>query len=307
VGVSVGGRARELWQSVSRSFPGRVLQKFAADRAANHAVLIAWNVLFALFPITLALAVIGGTVLSSAGVRQDNIERAVLSFIPSEAGASQAVGAVRGAGRHAGLFGLIALVGFLWSASSLFGVLEYSLGELLGIAPRNFIRGKLMSLAMMVVFVVLTGIGVATSTVVDLLTHLSIPMPALLQGALAPVMQAVVGVLVGFVLFFAIYYVVPNRRQHPAEVWPGAFFAGVGFELLTLLFPLYVRLNRGLNEYGSTFALLFILLTFLYFLGLLVVLGAEINAVRRLPRGDGVREADPGRVPARGRRPSPGL
>src|SRR5262249_12827763 len=92
--------------------------------------------------------------------------------------------------------------------------------------------------------------------------------------------QVGVGVASGFLLYLVIYLVVPNRRMRPTAVLPAALFAGVAFELLTLLFPAYIALNQtGINRFGSQFAFLFVLLAFFYFLGLITVRGADVIAV----------------------------
>jgi predicted lipid-binding transport protein (Tim44 family) len=62
-------------------------------------------------------------------------------------------------------------------------------------------------------------------------------------------------------------------------VLPGALLAGVLFEVVTQLFPLYVTLNKGLNQYGKTFGLIFLLMTFFFFLGLITMLGVELNSI----------------------------
>jgi hypothetical protein len=48
---------------------------------------------------------------------------------------------------------------------------------------------------------------------------------------------------------------------------------------VTLLFPLYLSINRGINQYGATFGLLFLLMTFFFFLGLITMIGVEVNSV----------------------------
>lgn len=277
-------QAQELGAQAAGSFPGRVIRKFLADEGPQNAVLIAWNLLFALFPIVLALAAIGGAVLSMIGVSEDKIQTFILQMLPQGSGGGPAIGpqmvsAVNGVRQHSGLLGLISLVGFLWSASSLFGTLEQVLGKIIDAPPRDFVRSKVMSVLMMVLFAVLALIGVASSSIVPLIASFPIPRPPFLAGGNVALLQAVTGILAGFLLFFSIYYVVPNRRRPVSVVWPGAAFAGVAFELLTLLFPLYLHFSGGANQYGSTFALLFVTLTFMYFLGLIIVLGAEINGV----------------------------
>jgi hypothetical protein len=88
-----------------------------------------------------------------------------------------------------------------------------------------------------------------------------------------------VGIIAGFLLFGTMYYVIPNRKQNFRKVIPGALVAGILFELITLVFPLYISLNRGLNQYGATFGLLFVLMTFVFFLGLVTMIGIELNSV----------------------------
>jgi membrane protein len=262
------------------SLPLRVLRKFGADGGGSHAVVIAWNGLVAIFPITLALAAIGGEMLSLAGVGRQAVYQLVLQVLPAGGARDEALQAIEGVQESTGIFGLLALVGFLWTASGLFGSMERAFQAVFDTPGRDFLRQKLMSLAMMGLFTVLVLVGAGTSVLLALLRQIggiAGTPPWLPTGAEA--LQVVVGVVSGFVLFFAIYFVVPNRPQRPAQVWPGALLAGVAFELLTQLFPLYVRLNRGINQYGRGFALLFVLLAFFYLLGVITMLGAELNAV----------------------------
>jgi len=147
---------------------------------------------------------------------------------------------------------------------------------------RTFVRQKLMSLAMMGIFTVLALVAVASSTVLAFLDR----FPQL-SGPVGVPFGDAVGVLAGCLLFFIVYLVVPNRRQDIRSVWPGAIFAGAAFKALTLLFPIYLQINKGINQYGATFAFLFIMLTFFYLFGLVTILGAEINAVLEEPEGGG--------------------
>src|SRR5207302_958507 len=102
---------------------------------------------------------------------------------------------------------------------------------------------------------VLGFVGVESARVYTLV--LSIIPGCLNSPAAALALQLLLGVAAGCLLFGAIYYVVPNRRQELRKVWPGSLVAGVLFELLTLLFPLYLRLTGSSNTYGKTFGLVF--------------------------------------------------
>ncbi len=278
-------RFKGLAGRATAMFPVRVVRKFIEDDAPTQAVIIAWNGLIAIFPIALALAAIGGAILSMVGLTEHAIEAAVLTMLPTDAQAQQdALNGIEGVKKEKGLFALIALIGFLWSASGLFGAMEKAFARVFRTGERPFVRQKLMSLLMMGLFTVLAVVGIGTSSLLPLLDEIPGVPISLTTGIQGYVLQAIIGVVSGFLLYLAIYYVVPNRRQGLLGVLPAALFAGVAFEALTLLFPFYIRLDRGINQYGRPFALLFVLLAFFYFLGLITMVGAEINAVIDPPR-----------------------
>ena len=271
-GRNLGVRALEL-------YPARVIRKFVDDDGANLATLIAWNGLLSLFPIALFVVAVGGLVLSLAGISPEQLAKLVVQIFPSDSQAQHAaLNGINGARRATGIFALVALVGFLWSASGLFGTMEHAFGVIFATGGRPFIRQKLMAVAMMALFVVMSVVAVAASSLVPLLTQgLNLALP-ITVGPLGAGLEDAIGVAAGFILFFAIYAVVPVRR-HGLRVWSGALVAGIGFELLTQLFPLYIRINPGINQFGRLFAFLFILLAFFYFLGLITIIGAEVIAI----------------------------
>ena len=256
------------------------MRKFLADGGGNQAVLIAWNALTAIFPIALALVAVGGLFLGLAGISADSISKLVANLFPPDQ-QQPALDAINGVKQRSGLIGLIAFLGLLWVGSGLFGAMEGAFAIVYETDGRPFVRQKLMALAMMGLFTVLALVAVGSSTALAFLGR----FPQL-SGPVGAALGDTVSVLAGCLLFLVIYIVVPNRRQGLRNVWPGALFAGVAFNLLTLLFPIYLQINEGINQYGKTFAFLFIMLTFFYFFGLITMLGAEINAVLEEPQGD---------------------
>src|SRR5262249_47190231 len=92
-----------------------------------------------------------------------------------------------------------------------------------------------------------------------------------------------------FVLFSAIYIVVPNRRMRRGQVGPGAILATVLLIPYVSLFPLYASLLLRPGNYGSVAGFAIVILIFFYYLGFILLLGAELNswiAGRRLVGGD---------------------
>lgn len=260
-----------------KSVPGRVIQKFLEDQAPNWAALIAWNALFAMFPIVIFAASLLGFALRMFGQANDTVYTTIFTAIPGNS--QPLIDAVTGVKRQSGVLFIVGLVGLLWGGSALFGVIEQAFAVIYHTKPRDFIRQRLIAFGMVFLFTILVGIAVATSALLPALKHIPNIPDFLNSGVAAFILQVLVGVTAGLLLFGSMYYVIPNRKQQFRKVVPGALVAAVLFELITLLFPLYISLNNGINQYGKTFGLFFVLMTFFFFLGLLTMVGVEVNSV----------------------------
>lgn len=260
------------------SVPARVVEKFVEDQAPNWAIVIAWNALFAMFPMVLVVAAILGIVLQVAGITTAQIYARLLSLIPNPQTVPDLVRVLTGVKEQTGLLAVVGLIGLIWGGSGLFGAMEQAFAIAYRARSRSFIPGKLMSVAMVFLFTILAGVEVTTSSVLPALNQLP-NVPAFLAGGAAAALQLVIGIISGFILFTVIYFVVPNRKLHVAHVWPGALVSGILFEAITLIFPIYFLINKGLNAYGKTFGLFFLLMTFFYLVGLITMVGVEVNSV----------------------------
>lgn len=258
-----------------RTLPGRVVAKFVGDGGTNQATIIGWNVLLAMFPIVLAAVTVLGLVMHLAGMSPDRAYNDLLSFLPADARPRPQD--LQSLQKQAGLLSVVSFLGLVWSGAALFGTMEQSFALVYHTKPRPFVRQKVMGVLMILLFTALGGLAVFTSTLLPLIQNVLFFPDALRRGAF--VLQVVIGVVSGFCLFLAIFYVVPNRRQRWGQVWPGALLSGVLFEAITLGFPVYINLQHGFNRYGSAFALLFLLMSYVYFIGIITMLGVELNSV----------------------------
>jgi membrane protein len=267
-------------QKLKASLPGRVVLKFLDDGAPNWAVQIAWSALLAMFPIILIAVAALGVLLGMAGLGGDAIRRTVSAVFPDPAAQGQVQEALINFKQQSGIFGVVGFAGLFLSGSALFGTMDRAFAAIYQTKPRSLVSQRLMSLGMILLFTFLIGLDVLSSSLLPALKNLDGIIPFnLTAGPLAFVLQLVIGVVAGVILFATVYYVVPNRQQRWRQVLPGALVAGALLELVTLLFPIYLSLNRGMAAYGKTFGLLFVLMTFFFFLGLITMLGVEVNSV----------------------------
>ncbi len=155
---------------------------------------------------------------------------------------------------------------------------------------------------MVVVFLVMALPLLLSGSLLSLLQ--SIPgLPGFLHGGVAGLLiQVGAGVVDASLLFGIIYYVVPHRKQHVRDILGGAIAAGVLFEALTLVFPLYFKLVTNSPQWGQTFGLVFVLLFYFFLLSQIIMLGRRAQR-RGRPRARAVRGARPARRAASTARP----
>ncbi|WP_262179360.1 YihY/virulence factor BrkB family protein [Haloarcula laminariae] len=87
---------------------------------------------------------------------------------------------------------------------------------------------------------------------------------------------ALVPILV--VAFLPLYYLFPDTKTTVRGVFPGTVFAAVGWTVLATVFGLYASVAGSFQLYGVIGGVL-LLVTWFYFAGQLLLLGAVLNAV----------------------------
>jgi membrane protein len=263
---------------------GQFIARYDADRADDLAVLIAWTALFSLFPLILGLLAILGLLLRDPE-RLAAVQGVLQDLFPAEA--SDLLTFLRETREVSGLLGIVGLVSLLWAGSALFTTMAMAFNRFYGVPMRTFLRQRLMALTMIFVFFGLMLVSLVASA----LATAAVSLSAGFVRQVAPWAEPLIGVgtaLVGwalslgaaFLLFLAIYRVVPNVKLALRDVWPGALLAAVLFVLLLQVWPLYVRfLAGGLSSY-ATLGVFLLLVSWLWLLARIVVLGALLNAFR---------------------------
>lgn len=90
---------------------------------------------------------------------------------------------------------------------------------------------------------------------------------------LGTILTCLIGVLA------LMYYVIPNKKLRFVTILPGTAFSVICWFFLTYFFSVYVQHSTRISiVYGSIGAII-ILMMWLYFIGIILVLGAELNAM----------------------------
>lgn len=168
--------------------------------------------------------------------------------------------------------GLVGIVMLVWSATRLFRGLDVAFSEAYGTTTDPSFVQQLLDGALTVTLVVVS-VGVTLGA------GYFLGSPAL--DGVVPYPGAV-STLFFFatlsVVFLPLYYVLPPVEMTVPRAIPGAVVAAVGWLLLQILFQWYASSADKYQAYGFLGAIL-LLVTWLYFAGVVVLFGAVVNAV----------------------------
>jgi YihY family inner membrane protein len=251
------------------AIPVAVVKKFGDDQAGKHAALLAYYGFLSLFPLLLVFVTLLANALDgNPQLQQQVIDAAMAQFPVLGPQIQGSIRVIQGSG--IGL--VVGILGTLWGGLGVTQSAQDAMNAVWSIPRRqrpNFWLRLARSLASLVV--VAAAVLVAAA-----LTQLG-PVP--FTGSL----------LLNLLLLILLFQVLTGRRVPWRQLLPGAALAAAGWSLLQTL-GVYV-LDRQLAQanliYG-VFAVVIVLLSWLYLSAQLLLYAAEVNVVlaRRLwPRG----------------------
>jgi membrane protein len=255
--------------------------KFNNDWVMNFASALAFNLITAILPILIAIIAIVGFVFGSLDpTAETQLIDHLKSIFP---GSGDFVPlALASLNKNAGILSIIAILLAIFGGSRLFISMEGYFDIIYHVRPRGVIKQNIMAITMLLIFIVLTvPMVLAASLPTFILTVFkTLSLSQLVGNSVLNFIFWVIGILVSlfisWVLFEAIYIVVPNQHISFRKSWPGAIIAAVLLQIYLQLFPLYVK--HFLGSYTGNIALAIILLFFFYYFAVILLIGAEINA-----------------------------
>ncbi|MFC4360085.1 YihY/virulence factor BrkB family protein [Halobium salinum] len=239
----------------------------ATARAGNLPFLagsLAFHAFVSLLPLLL-LALVFASVFAGEFLTE-YVLRITAEYL-SPAGQSLVLDAVVDASESAG-GSVLGVAVLLWSSVRIFRGVDVAFDQLYGVTepeplPRQ-LRDALVGLVAVVAAVALVSAAAAAFAL--------LPARELL-GPLSPLLVAL-GLAT---VFFPVYYLFPPVDIPLREAVPGAVTAAVGWSVLQASFQVYVSFS-SYDAYGALGGVL-VLLIWLYFSGLILLLGVVVNVV----------------------------
>jgi membrane protein len=153
-------------------------------------------------------------------------------------------------------------VGTIFATGAIHGSLDKALAAILGTGgKRGFVREQTESLAFAGGLIALAVLSVAVS---------------FSTGPLAPIL----GVAVGYVLFFGVYRFIPRSRVHGATARTAALVSAVLWEIAKVAFGFFARSLGIFSAYGPI-AFAAAMLTWIYLTAVIILIGAEVIKLKR--------------------------
>ncbi|HTD76914.1 MAG TPA: YihY/virulence factor BrkB family protein, partial [Chloroflexota bacterium] len=266
-------------EAFQRSRAGLFVKKVLDDQAPNLGALLAWGTLSTLLPLLLGILSVAGLILRDPQ-RLDQIYNTILVLLPSDAAGpvGSALDGVRQA--SAAPAGIVAILLLLFNGSSFFANMASVFDQAYHVESRNFIMQRLVAVLMLAITTALVIISTLAAGIGSIVGNIPIGLPV--GPLLARVVGWSVSIISVFLLFLLIYKVLPNARQTWRDVLPGTLLASVLLLVISQLFPLYVALFPPNHAY-ALFGVFLLFTFYLYLLGLVFVLGAELNAFLQEP------------------------
>ena len=285
---------RHRWTRVGK----RAMLGFLGHEGLQYAGSMAYFSVLSLFQL-LVLGVVIGSFFLGEGAARDTVVEQVAAATPLDA--ETIGGIIDTAIESRGTITILSLAFLLWGALGIFSAINSGIGRVFeATKPRPFVLDKLIGLLLMA----MTGLLAAASLVIGILTGVIQEAAADVTGSEASDGFVIwfIGLIAPMVLiffaFWVIYRVVPNRPITWREVFPGALVAAGLWTVLRFGFTWYATSIANYESSFGPFATAITLLVFLYFGGVIILLGAEVARANAVEDDTGrVTTADPRYLP----------
>ena len=259
----------------------RVFKELGDDDATHLSAGIAFYAVFSLFPLLLGLLAISGIVFSSVTLQEQLLAYVTESMPGSKEFVSKNVEELV---RFRGALGIGAILGLLWSASSVFGAISRAINRAWDVDKnRPFYVAKPMHIIMALGVGVLFLLSSFSTAAIELLSNHSRGLGLsgqefFLDLGLGNLALRAIPWVITLTVFLLLYRLVPNCKTYWRYVWPGAVVAAVLYEVSKGIFVWYLANVANYELVYGSLASMIVLLSWAYLSAFILILGAEISS-----------------------------
>jgi membrane protein len=283
-------RREETLPDAIKDFLRRVYMKADQDGIFFMAGAIAFNLIVAIVPLTLAALGIAGLVLQK---QQADPSKVLFDFIfnslPPVGGefekylTDEVISPLLN--RSSGFIGFGTLV-LVWVSTRLVGTLRFTLREVYDVGEdRNILRGKWFDIQMVIAASLLFSVSVLGNVILTTVTATGSEFLGVKPTAFGiQLFVSFAAAAALWVMFLLIYKFLPFRRVHWRTALVSASFTTFAFEVLRRIFAWYALNVANYSGTYANFINLVILVFWMYWIGIAFIIGGEVGQVYSMRR-----------------------
>ena len=299
-------KIRRIGESLSYYLKG-ILRMFMQEDVFIWCAAIAFKALIAIVPLTILIFGIFGQFLNQADIFR-TLQTFLESLIPSNI-SGQIIGALDGVASFRNALTVIGSLGFFVTGITLFSTLRVVIRNVYGERHKSrpplrgwasdirmaFFLGALFLLSLGLTL----GLGILNRAGQDFISPDS-PVGGFLRetwGGLFYYLRYVLPFATTWILFFLLYYFIPRPRPRVSSAALGALVTSGLWEIAKLLFGVYANQVADFDKYsniitgalGEILVLLLVLIFWVYYSGIILIIGACIGKLREERQDEDVR------------------
>lgn len=183
--------------------------------------------------------------------------------------------------QHTGLLGVSVLL-MIWTSSSAFRAVIKGVNKAYDFKEsRSFIKRAIISMGgiMSLALIILLALAMLVfGNVIGAHIISKIPFYKIIIFLWNMFRYAFVFIVMIFI-FALIYMFAPAKRLKLKEVVPGAIFSTMGWIVVSFVFSFYINNFSNYSRFYGSLGAVFILMTWLFLISMIFILGVEINCV----------------------------
>jgi len=270
----------------------KAVDHFTVDDCPTLAAGLAYYTLFAMPPLLFLLVSVVSLGMSfwyeEAGAKlraREFLELQAAQVMGNQAAAQEIGTIIQNTSQERGTWwkSLLSLLGVLVGATGLVAVLQSSLNRVWHVKPqegafaKNFLRKRLLSLAMILAFGFLLLVSFVISTLLTIFTDYASQRLGI-GGNIPSLINQLVSFVTTWVFFAAVFRWMPDAMIAWRDALLGSLFTVILFSLGRWALFAYLTYAKPGQELGSAAGSLVIILIWVYYSSIILLFGAEFTA-----------------------------
>ena len=256
----------------------QILTRFFAERFYDQSAQMAYYLMLSLFPFLIFLF----SLMGFLQVNPNNILEMIEPFAPQETYivVRNTLDNILDKGR--GELLSFSLVATFWLASMAIQSLVRSLNKAYKIRRKQsfFLQGIISDLLLTLGFMIILSLSLLVPIIEDIVRTFVLTQVKVgeLWYLLWFLTRWGLGTLFLYLFFTALYKIVPSIRVPWRGVFPGAMFATIGWQVVSIGFSKYVAVSNYSEFYGQLGSII-VLMVWFYLTAVVLLIGGLINAL----------------------------